>query len=137
MDLAPTPEEIKAFRKRKGLSQLEFGKLCGVGKSAVSQWESGTTEPTGGALVLLQDYMSGNRCIVPLTDQEERLLNENVQKGNFASREDFLSASLVHLIRHGNFDVPTRNAPARDHLRLAEDPKHYTHSGEATGTDPK
>ena len=113
-----TPHDIKAFRKRKGLSQSELGDLCGVGKSAVSQWESGNSEPTGGARKLLEDYISGARCIVPLTEQEERLLDENVQRGNFGSREDFLTSSLVHLIRHGSFDLPLR-------VIAAEDPAEY------------
>jgi transcriptional regulator with XRE-family HTH domain len=100
------PEAIRAFRTRKGLSQQELGKLCGVGKSAISQWESGTTEPTGAARLLLEEYLSGRRCLVQLTEQEERLLNENVQRGNFTSREDYLTASLVHLIKHGTFCSP-------------------------------
>ena len=121
------PEEIKAFRKRKGLSQEELGKLCGVGKSAISQWESGNTEPTGGARLLLEDYVSGRRCIVPLTEQEERLLDENVQRGNFSSREDFLAASLVHLIRHGRFEVPLQPGTVKypSLARVAEDEPEY------------
>lgn len=56
-----SPAEISAFRKLKGLSQTELGKLCGVGNSAISQWESGATQPTGPAKKLLQEYMSGQR----------------------------------------------------------------------------
>lgn len=118
-----TPAEIKAFRKSKGISQEELGRLCGVGKSAVSQWESGSTEPAGAARLLLDDYVSGRRSIVPLTAQEERLLDENVQRGNFPSREDFLAASLIHLIRNGTFDVPKARLHALD--RVAEDGADY------------
>ncbi len=106
-----TPEEIRRFRKAKALSQEELGRLCGVTKSAVSQWEKGVNGPTGSALILLEEFLSGTRCIVPLTQQEEKLLDQNVQQGNFATREDFLAASLVHLLRHGSFDVPVRIAP--------------------------
>lgn len=120
-----TPDAIRKFRKSKGLSQEELGKLCGVGKSAVSQWESGSNVPTGSAKILLEEFLNGLRCIVPLTQQEEKLLDENVQKGNFATREDYLAASLVHLIRHGGFDVPVRNqvaAPVK-YPTLAQLPK--------------
>jgi transcriptional regulator with XRE-family HTH domain len=120
---AMTPDEIKRFRKSKGLSQEELGKLCGVGKSAVSLWESGGNVPAGSAKVLLEEFMGGTRCIVPLTQAEEQLLDRNVHEGNFVSREDFLAASLVHLLRHGGFDVPTktREVAPLEVLKVAED----------------
>ena len=104
-----TPEQIRVFRKSKGLTQTALGALCGVGKASVSDWESGKSRPSGAARLLLAEYMSGHRCILPLTEQEERLLDENVRKGNFASREDFLAACLIHLIKHGGFDRPPRS----------------------------
>lgn len=100
-----TPEAIKAFRKRKGLTQIELGKLCGVGKSAVCLWESGESAPSGAAKLLLEDFLSGRRCIVPLTEQEERLLDEGVKRGNFADRADYLACAVGHLIMHGSFAV--------------------------------
>lgn len=36
---------IREARKRLGLSQEQLGKLTGVSRSAVNQWESGTTTP--------------------------------------------------------------------------------------------
>jgi len=39
-------ENIKNIRRRKGLTQEELGGLLGVGKSAVSRWESGEREVT-------------------------------------------------------------------------------------------
>jgi transcriptional regulator with XRE-family HTH domain len=39
-------ENIKNIRKHKGLTQEELGGLLGVGKSAVSRWESGEREVT-------------------------------------------------------------------------------------------
>jgi len=43
-------ENIKNIRKRKGLTQEELGGLLGVGKSAVSRWESGEREVTLGTM---------------------------------------------------------------------------------------
>jgi len=48
--------------------------------------------------------MTGARCLVPLSADEEKLLDENVRKGGFASREAFLAASLIYLIKHGGFE---------------------------------
>jgi transcriptional regulator with XRE-family HTH domain len=35
---------IRQLRVARGLTQPELGELCGVSKSAVSQWEDGSTE---------------------------------------------------------------------------------------------
>ncbi len=98
-----TPEKIHAFRKSKKLTQSELGELCGVKKMSVSSWETGRTQPSGAARRLLEEYMLGQRCILPLTAGEEALLDEAVRKGDYADREAFLSASLLHLIKHGKF----------------------------------
>jgi repressor LexA len=37
-------DRIRMLRDAKGLSQEQLGKLVGVTKSAVSQWENGTTQ---------------------------------------------------------------------------------------------
>jgi transcriptional regulator with XRE-family HTH domain len=39
-------ENIKTMRRKKGLTQDELGSLLGVGKSAISRWESGEREVT-------------------------------------------------------------------------------------------
>jgi|APIni6443716594_1056825.scaffolds.fasta_scaffold546832_3 transcriptional regulator with XRE-family HTH domain len=36
-------DRIRALRRARGLTQAELAKLCGVTKSAVSQWEAGST----------------------------------------------------------------------------------------------
>lgn len=36
-------DRIKLLREAQGLTQQQLGELCGVSKSAVSQWEDGTT----------------------------------------------------------------------------------------------
>ncbi len=43
-------ENIKNIRRKKGLTQEELGGLLGVGKSAVSRWESGEREVTLGTM---------------------------------------------------------------------------------------
>lgn len=101
------PDHIRSFRKQKGLSQEALGELCGVRKSTVSEWESGKSNPSGSAAILLGEYLSGTRALVPLTTAEERLLDEAVQRGNFSNREEFLAACLMHLIRNGEIS-PSR-----------------------------
>jgi len=43
-------KRLRELRTARGLTQAEFGKLIGVGKSAVSQYESGARAPDTAAL---------------------------------------------------------------------------------------
>jgi transcriptional regulator with XRE-family HTH domain len=94
-----TGDTIKEWRISKGLTQGELGKLCGVGKSSVSQWESLATEPSGAARVILEDFIAGRRAIIQLTGLEERLLNELVRMTHSKSREEYLEQALLKAIR--------------------------------------
>lgn len=49
-----TGERIKQARRRLDLTQDAFGKLAGVSKAAVSQWENGRTKPERDALLSLK-----------------------------------------------------------------------------------
>jgi DNA-binding transcriptional regulator YiaG len=46
-----TTKGIVSLRSRLGVSQGEFGRLCGVGGGAVSHWEAGRAHPKGDALI--------------------------------------------------------------------------------------
>jgi putative transcriptional regulator len=48
-----TAEEIKALRKREGVSQKVFARYLNVMKESVSQWERGQKKPAGPTLKLL------------------------------------------------------------------------------------
>lgn len=41
-----TPNEIRALRDRLDMTQREFASALEVDRAAVSQWESGKTQPT-------------------------------------------------------------------------------------------
>ncbi len=60
-------ERLKALRKEKGLTQDEFSKLSGIGRSAVSMYEAGKRAPSYEVLSRLAqffavstDYLLGN-----------------------------------------------------------------------------
>ena len=44
-DTIMTPDEIRALRKRVGLTQSDFGEVLGVSQIAVSGWERGDRTP--------------------------------------------------------------------------------------------
>ncbi len=49
---------IRELRLKRGLSQLELAKICGVHQTAISQWEKGRTSPDADMLSLLSDYFN-------------------------------------------------------------------------------
>ena len=51
-------ERLRELRNEKGLRQEDVGKIVGVVKSAVSQWESGERTPDAFTLQNLADYFS-------------------------------------------------------------------------------
>ena len=95
--------EIKKLRTEKKLTQTQFGDICDVDKALDSKWEKGKNNPSGGALKILQQLRDGELVVSELTDLEVKLLDRNVAEGNFKSRENYLTASLKHLIEHGRF----------------------------------
>ncbi len=46
--------EVKAIRKKTGLSQSRFALLIGVSKRTLENWEQGRRHPTGPAKALLK-----------------------------------------------------------------------------------
>ena len=89
--------------------------------------------------------MSGEWAIIPLTAQEEILLDDGVKRGGYSDREEYLFASLIHLIRNSKFDSPEK--PATQQLGMVaedqepynprvEDEKAKTARGGENGTSP-
>lgn len=52
-------DKIIAARKKLGLNQEKFGALFFVGKSCVSQWESGTRTPTKRIMEKIESLYEG------------------------------------------------------------------------------
>lgn len=50
-----TPMEVKALRKRLGLSQVKFAAALGVSFCSVNRWENDKTEPMRWAKRLLDE----------------------------------------------------------------------------------
>src|SRR5262245_47063499 len=55
----PLAAAIRLARRRADLTQGELAERLGIRQSSVSQWERGTTEPTGRRLVALIGELPG------------------------------------------------------------------------------
>ena len=49
---------IRDYRKRKGLTLKQLGKIIGVAESTLSKYENGVNEPDLGTLALIADTRS-------------------------------------------------------------------------------
>ena len=49
---------LKKLREKEGISQRELAKELGVGKTTVSVWESGLTEPNMTSLKKLSEFFN-------------------------------------------------------------------------------
>lgn len=49
-------ERLKELRISKGLGQLDFAKQIGAGKSVISKWERGESEPTLPYLISIANF---------------------------------------------------------------------------------
>lgn len=57
-------QEIRFYRKKKGLTQTEFGSLFGMSKQAVYSWETGLYSPDISVLLKMADYFQIPICIL-------------------------------------------------------------------------
>ena len=53
----PTPEELKALRKRAGLTQAELARRAGVSQSLIARLEAGTVNPRLSTLVRIYNAL--------------------------------------------------------------------------------
>lgn len=49
-------ERLKELRKERGLGQIALATALGVGKSSISLWERGESEPTLTNLITIAQY---------------------------------------------------------------------------------
>ena len=49
----PKPVDVKAIRKRVGMSQAEFSRAYGISKRALQEWEQGGRQPDSAARAYL------------------------------------------------------------------------------------
>ena len=52
-----TPEQIKEFRTKLGLSQEAMAHLIGISFATLNRWEKGVTKPRNLAIMRIKDLM--------------------------------------------------------------------------------
>jgi transcriptional regulator with XRE-family HTH domain len=104
-----TGTEIRQWRERKGLTREDLAKECSVSAATVANWELGRNQPHGAAAEKLNRLVAGMESVFPLTAQEERLLREIMARTGYATREEFLTAKLVEVIKRAETAPPPKS----------------------------
>lgn len=117
-----TGKEIREWRERRQISREDLARLCSVSYAAVANWELDRNSPHGAALERLKVLMDGQVAIVPLTQLEEKILDEAVERGRFESREAYLAAGLTEVIRGNLSGRPLYSLLPIPDLKVAEEP---------------
>jgi putative transcriptional regulator len=60
----PSPEEVKALRKRLGIGQRKLAQLLGLSFEEVQQYEQGVRHPSGPEAVLLRVVTKEPRAVM-------------------------------------------------------------------------
>lgn len=94
-----TPRQIKEYRIAKNMTQARLGELCGVKKSSVSQWESGSTVPSGKAKMELEKLLNGDQAVLPLSPVEQRLMAQLIQIRKAKDRTKLLEQLVLESLR--------------------------------------
>ncbi|MES2706365.1 MAG: helix-turn-helix transcriptional regulator [Verrucomicrobiota bacterium] len=92
---------VRSWRKQRGLSREEIGRICGVSASTVHNWEAGRNQPHGKAAETIRQLVSGEIAVMPLTPLEERLLNDLQRRRGAKTREDLLKLLVLEEISQG------------------------------------
>ncbi len=77
-------DKLKELRKERNITQDELGKLCGVAKTTISNWENNVTQPPLEIITKLAKYFNVTTDFLLGFNQND--LN-NIEKLNTALRE--------------------------------------------------
>lgn len=88
---------LKIYRKRKGINQAELAKLLGVGRTTITKWETGDNIPNidvldmlASALEVSADELLGRESVIDKfkrNDDNVRLLAQYSKLNDFGKRE--------------------------------------------------
>ncbi len=68
-----TSKEIRALRRKAGVSQRAFAAMLGVSNRTLQDWEQGRRTPTGPAMNLLRLYEAMPKAITKVLSEDPAL----------------------------------------------------------------
>lgn len=102
-------DRLRAARERKGLSQHELARICGLGANQISRYENGFTDPSATVLAKLAyeldvslDYLMGLTDVLQTPTfkdltREQRKLIEAYEMGDNLTLLEMVTARLKAL----------------------------------------
>jgi transcriptional regulator with XRE-family HTH domain len=106
-------KQIRSWRESKNIDRKQLAEMCSVSPATVANWELDRNIPHGAALDRLTKLMAGEQAVISLTPQEERILDELVRRGGYASRAAFLTDALLLRIQSDSGPISALKPPRR------------------------
>ena len=103
-------ENIKYYRKEKGLTQKKLGSLCGMNEVQIRQYELGKANPKLETIKRIADALSINYLFIVGDDELENVVKENTiinSDTEFTNAWDnFLISNNIHFMSFEKDGVP-------------------------------
>ncbi len=72
------PDRLRELRERRGLTQRELARLCGMGEAQISKYELAQIDPSGNYLKILADQLEVSvDYLMGRTDEPLLVVTEN------------------------------------------------------------
>lgn len=106
-------ERFREAREAKGMSQRELGRRVGCSGSAISQWESGNTDPERISAALLEQAAGevGRPLSYLLTGKRSDALAVAERGGVYQPQEDVRFIPVIDLVQAGSWTETTDPYP--------------------------
>jgi transcriptional regulator with XRE-family HTH domain len=119
-------QEIRYYRKKKGLTQTEFGALFGMSKQAVYSWETGLYSPDISVLLRMADFFQIPICILVgrpgMFCQDDKEHESDCQYCASISEKDNPRLAAIAAASHRNAAEHRRPVDAEIALPLCQTP---------------
>lgn len=111
-----TPSEIKALRKRIGLTQPQLEHLLGAGLKTVTRWEKGTVIQNGATDTLLRLIRDVPEALQYLLREREVVTNvvPLVPEARCVSYRFSVQSAYAAALSHATFDIRTQETLSSD-----------------------
>ena len=104
-------EQLKAFRKKRKISQASLANVLGISQQAVAKWEQNKAEPSASTLITLAkqfdvtvDDLLGYQAVVSVFSDDEKELVEEYRRLN--DNDKITIRLMVNRLRDTEFKHP-------------------------------
>lgn len=94
------PDRLRTAREKRGLTQRDLGRLCGLGVNQINRYEQGVSDPGSAILTTIARELSvSTDYLVGLTDDPHDFSSTALREDELALLHAYSSGDSVTLLR--------------------------------------